>query len=295
MAGRPVNNLVGVAWMVGTAISLTAMYIAARQLSPELSTFQIVLFRAGTALIILLPWLARNGIGALKPQNPWLHAGRGLATFGAISFLFYGVAHAPLADATALQGVYPLMTIVLVVVLLGERSDTARWIAAMVGFGGLLIIVRPGFAAIDDATLALLACSLCYAASNVFVKLLARTTDPVTMMVFSMNGFILLFAAIPALMDWRPLDWSMTPWIGLLAVAGYGAQSCMTRAMVAGEAGVVMPFDYLRLPIAALAGFLLYGELPDLPTVIGAAIIVGSVTFIGLSEARGKTKPVADT
>ena len=288
MAGRPVNNLAGVAWMVGTALSLTAMYIAARQLSPELSTFQIVLFRALSGMAILLPWLARNGPSALKAEKPWLHAGRGLATFGAISFLFYGVAHAPLADATAVQGVYPLVTIVLVVVLLGEPCSPARWGAALVGFGGLLVIVRPGFVAIDTATAALLACSLCYAISNVFVKLLARTRDPATMMVFSMNAYIALFAAVPAGLDWGPLSWDMAPWIGLLAAAGFGAQSCMTRAMLVGQASVVMPFDYLRLPFAAIAGFALYGEVPDGLTVAGAAIIVASVTYIGIAEAKPK-------
>lgn len=288
MAGRPVNNLVGVAWMLGTAVSLTAMYIAARQLSPGLSPFQIVLFRAGASLLIMLPWLLRNGPSVLKAEKPWLHAGRGLSTFGAISFLFYGVAHAPLADATALQAVYPLMTIVLVVVLLGEPCSRARWLAALAGFCGLLVIVRPGFEEINDATLALLACSLCYASSNVFVKLLARTRDPATMMVFTMNAYIVLFAAIPAALDWRGPTWEMAPWLALLAFAGLSAQSCMTRAMLVGEASVVMPFDYLRLPIAALAGFLLYAEVPDLPTVLGAAIIVASVVYIGLAEAKPK-------
>ena len=141
------------------------------------------------------------------------------------------------------------------------------------------------------ATLALLACSLCYAASNLFVKLIAQTTDGATMMVFSLNAFILLFSAIPVVFVWVTPDWSMAPWIALLAVAGFSAQSCMTRAMLEGEASIVMPFDYLRLPFAALAGFFIYAEVPDLPTVLGAAIIVGSVVYIGVIEAGLKAKP----
>ncbi len=131
MAGLPVNNLVGIAWMVGTAVSLTAMYIAARQLSPGLSPFQIVLFRAGASLLILLPWLMRAGLKVLKAENHWLHAGRGLSTFGTISFLFYGVANAPLADAKALQAVYPCP---------GRRiAGRALWPGAMAcGPGGVL-------------------------------------------------------------------------------------------------------------------------------------------------------------
>lgn len=291
MSGRPVNNLLGVVWMVAAALSLTTMYIAARQLSPEMSTFQIVFFRAVAGLLILLPWLMRNGLSALQTQKPLLHAGRGLCTFGAISFLFYGVANAPLGDATALQAVYPLITIVLVVLVLGEPCGRARWLAAFAGFAGLLVIVRPGFAVLDEATLALLACSLCYAGSNLFLKLLARTADQATMMVFTQNAFILLYSAIPVIFVWVTPDWSLAPWIGLLALAGFSAQSCMTRAMLEGEASVVMPFDYLRLPFAALAGYLLYAEVPDLPTVLGAAIIVGSVVYIGASEAQLKRKP----
>lgn len=281
------SNALGIAWMTGTAASLTAMYIAARELSGEISTFQIVFLRVGTALILLLPWLLRNGRGAFRTASPLMHLARGFFTFGAITLMFYGVANAPLADATALQAVYPLFTILLAVAFIGERPGAARWLATLAGFVGVLTIVRPGFAEVSLATLALLGCSVFYALSNTVVKLMTRT-DSVAMMTFSVNGIMLLLSAVPAAYVWVTPSLGMLPWIGLLAGAGFGAQYCMTKALGHGEASVVMPFDYLRLPFAALAGFLLYLEVPDAFTVLGALIVFASVSYITALESRSK-------
>jgi drug/metabolite transporter (DMT)-like permease len=279
--------------MIATGLSLTAMYVAARELSPEIFTFQIVFLRTFFTLVLLLPWLVRSGFGALRTAHPWLHGLRGVSSFLAVTFMFYGVANAPLADATALQAVYPLFTIVLAMIVLAERPGPGRWLATITGFAGLLIIVRPGFEEVGLATLSLLACSLFYAISNIAVKLVARA-DPATMMVFSVNAYIVLLSAIPAAFVWVMPTWPMAPWIGLLATSGFGAQYCLTRALASGDASVVMPLDYLRLPFAAIVGFWVYMEVPDLLTVIGAAIIVASVSYIAVAEANQRAKPPAN-
>ena len=281
------SNALGIAWMTGTAASLTAMYIAARQLSAEISTFEIVFLRVGTALLLMLPWLVRNRSSAFKTGMPLMHLARGFCTFGAITLMFYGVANAPLADATALQAVYPLFTIVLAVIIIGERPGMARWLATLAGFAGVLTIVQPGFAEVSLATLALLGCSVFYALSNTVVKLMTRA-ESVAKMTFSVNAIMLLLSAIPAAYVWVTPSLAMLPWVGLLAASGFGAQYCMTKALGHGEASVVMPFDYLRLPFAAVAGFLLYLEVPDLFTVLGALIVFASVSYITASESRAK-------
>ncbi|MCB9930844.1 MAG: DMT family transporter [Alphaproteobacteria bacterium] len=283
------SNPLGIAWMTGTAASLTAMYIAARQLSAEVSTFEIVFLRVGTALLLMLPWLVRNRARAFKTGMPLMHLARGFFTFGAITLMFYGVSHAPLADATALQAVYPLFTILLAVLVFGERPGLARWLATLAGFAGVLVIVRPGFAEVSPATLALLGCSVFYALSNTVVKLMTRT-DSVAQMTFLVNAIILVLSAVPAAMVWVTPSAALLPWIGLLAASGFGAQYCMTRALGHGEASVVMPFDYLRLPFATVAGFLLYTEIPDRFTVIGALIVFASVTYITAAEGRRRRR-----
>jgi len=281
------SNALGIAWMTGTAASLTAMYIAARGLSVEIGTFQIVFLRVGTALLLMLPWLVRNRRTAFRTDMAWMHLARGFFTFGAITLMFYGVANAPLADATALQAVYPLFTIVLAVLVIGERPGLRRWLATLAGFAGVLTIVRPGFAEVSVATLALLGCCVFYALSNMVVKLMTRA-ETVAKMTFSVNALILVFSAVPAAMVWVTPSWGLVPWIGLLAASGFGAQYCMTKALGHGEASAVMPFDYLRLPFAAIMGFVLYLEVPDPLTVLGALIVFASITYITAVEGRRK-------
>lgn len=281
------SNALGIAWMTGTAASLTTMYIAARGLSAEIGTFQIVFLRVGTALLLMLPWLVQNWATAFRTDMPWMHLARGFFTFGAITLMFYGVANAPLADATALQAVYPLFTIALAILIFKERPGLERWLATLAGFGGVLVIVRPGFAEVSLATLSLLGCCVFYALSNTVVKLMTRA-ESVAKMTFSVNGLILLFSAGPAAYAWVTPSAAMLPWIALLAVSGFSAQYCMTKALGHGEASVVMPFDYLRLPFAAVMGFVLYLEVPDLFTVLGALIVFASVTYITAAERQGR-------
>ncbi len=283
------SNALGIAWITGTALSLTAMYVAARELAGEISTFEIVFLRGLFSLVLMSPWLLQQGVGALRTQKPWHHAGRGFSTFAAVTLMFYGVANAPLADATALQAVYPLFTIVLAVFVVGERPGLNRWLATVVGFGGVLAIVRPGFEAVGPATLALLGCSLFYAVSNIFVKLIARA-DPPGMMTFTVNAYSVLLSALPAAFVWVTPSLASLPWIGLLAAAGFCAQYTLTRALAYGEASVVMPFDYLRLPFAAAVGFIVYAETPDLLTVLGALIVFASVSYITAAEGKSRRR-----
>jgi drug/metabolite transporter (DMT)-like permease len=281
------SNARGIAWMTGTALSLTAMYVAARELAAEISTFEIVFLRALFSVVLMLPWLMRQGLGALRTEKPWHHAGRGVSTFAAIALMFYGIANAPLADATALQAVYPLFTIVLAVFIIGERPGLNRWAATFVGFAGVLAIIRPGFEVVGPATWALLGCSLFYAISNIFVTLIARA-DPPGMMTFTVNAYSVVLSAIPAALVWVTPSVASIPWIGLLAVSGFSAQYTLSRALGYGEASVVMPFDYLRLPFAAVVGFVIYTEIPDLWTVIGALIVFASVSYITAVERKSR-------
>ncbi len=286
---RLADNKLGILWMSGAALSLTAMYVAARELGSVMPTFEMVFLRSLFTIALMLPWLCRQGLGRLRTTKPLLHGARGVSTFIAMSLMLYGVANAPLADASALQSTYPLFTIVLAIFIVGEKPGSRRVVAALAGFAGILVIVRPGFSEVGPATLALLGCSVFYALSNNVVKLIARA-DPPTMMVFSVNAIILALSAIPTAFIWvTPPLWS-APWIALLAFSGFAAHSCLTRALSYGEAAVVMPFDYLRLPFAALVGFWLYMEVPDWPTVVGGLIIFASVSYIATREAKPKAR-----
>ena len=282
---HPINNSLGILWMLGAAVAFSGLFVAVRQLSTTLPTFEILFIRSLFTLVLMGPWLMRERMNAFRSTRWRLHLLRGLTTFAAMSMMFYGVAHAPLATASALQSTYPLITILLTALIVGERPGMKRSIAAVIGFAGILVIVRPGVLAIGPATAALLGCAVFYAVSNTLVKMMSGTDNP-TQMVFSVNFTILVLSAIPTAYVWVTPLVDTIPWIAMLAVCGYTAHMCLTRALSHGEASVVMPFDYLRLPFAAILGYLLYTETPDTYTLIGGGIIFASVSYIAASEAR---------
>jgi drug/metabolite transporter (DMT)-like permease len=281
------NNKLGVLWMLGAAVAFSGLYVAVRELGDKLPTFEILFFRSLFTLALMAPWLMKQRLGAFKTTRPELHLLRGVSTFTAMSMMFFGVAHSPLADASALQSTYPLFTIALTMILLGERPGVSRLIAAFTGFIGILVIVRPGFTEIGYPTMALIGCSVFYAISNTTVKFMAGTDHP-TKMVFSVNFIILALSAIPTAFVWVTPELSAVPWIALLALTGYTAHMCMTRSLSLGEASVVMPFDYLRLPFAAILGYFIYAEVPDTLTIVGGLIIFASVSYIVAAESRTK-------
>ncbi len=279
------GNLKAIAWMVAAAVSFTVLVVSVRELSDSLPTAEILFIRSAFSVLLLTPWLARAGVGALRTRRIGLHALRCGSTFTAMMLWFYAVGHSTLADAVAIQSTYPLFTIVLVTLFLGERPRPARWVATAVGFGGMLIIVRPGVIEIGAPTLMLLGASVCYALSNTFVKAMTDT-EPANRLVFIQNASLAALSAIPALYAWVAPPLAEAPWLVALVVSGLSAHMCLTRALAAGDASVVMPFDYLRLPFAAVLGFLLYLEVPDGPTIVGGLVIFASVSFIAATERR---------
>ncbi len=281
----PQRNLSAVAWMVGAAAAFSLLVVCVRELSATLPTPEILFFRCLFTTALLVPWAVRAGWDGVRTRRPALNLLRGACTFAAMTMWFHAIGVVPLADAVAIQSAYPLFTILLAMMLFAERPGIRRSLATLAGFAGVLVIVRPGFAAVGLPTAMLLGAALFYAISNICVKAMADT-EPATRMVFSVNVLLLVFSAVPTAFVWTPPDLAAIPWIALLAGSGFAAHMCLTRALATGEAAAVMPFDFLRLPFAALNGLLLYGEIPDLWTVAGGVLVFGSATYIAMREAR---------
>ncbi len=281
----PQRNLHAVAWMIGAAAAFSLLVVCVRELSASLPTPEILFFRCLFTTALLAPWALRTGRDAVRIRRPWPNLLRGVSTFAAMTMWFHAIGVVPLADAVAIQSAYPLFTILLAMLLFAERPGIRRWLATLAGFAGVLVIVRPGFAAIGLPTAMLLGAAWFYAVSNICVKAMADTESP-TRMVFTVNVLLLVFSAVPTAFMWTMPALEALPWIALLAGSGFAAHMCLTRALAIGEAGAVMPFDFLRLPFAALNGFLLYGEIPDVWTVAGGAAVFASATYIAMREAR---------
>lgn len=272
--------------MLLAATTYTVAGALVRHLSHEFSLFTLALLRSVVALAIFLPpVLKRSGLDGIRTPQLGRHFLRALFTYGGIMLWFVGVTNLPLPEYYALQFTLPLFTIAGAVLLLRERVGLANWIAVFIGFGGALIILRPGIIPIGLGAAAALASALSYAGSNIVMRVLSRR-DTVSVIVIYSNLLVLLLALGPALYYWTTPTWEQFPWVVSMAVFGSIGQFCLTRAISLADARVVQPFEFARLPIAAVIGYVFFAEAASLWTWLGALIIFSAGYFVLHNEHR---------
>ena len=276
--------LAGALWMVGACLGFASMAGIIRHVSAELHPFEIAFFRNLFGLAFMMPWLARVGWSGLKTQRIGLYTVRGIIGLGAMLAWFWAITILPLADATALSFTAPLFATILAVFVLAEVVRARRWAAILVGFVGALIILRPGVQEIGWPTLAVLFSSLLMATSTVMIKLLSRT-EPTSAIVTYLVIYLTPMSLIPALFVWETPSWTTLAWLIALGGVATAAHQCITRSFTVAEASAVMPFDFTRLIFAALIGYFFFGQIPDLWSGIGAAVIVAASVYVAHREA----------
>jgi drug/metabolite transporter (DMT)-like permease len=275
----------GALLMTGAALGFSCMNALIRAGSLELEPAQIVFFRNAFALLFMLPWLARVGLPGLRTARLGLHLGRSVIGLVAMTCWFYSVSLLPLAQAVSLNYTVPLFATVGAALILGETVRARRWTATIVGFLGVLAIVRPGFQEVTPAMALPILAAIFMAAAALLIKSLSNTENP-SAMVFYMNLFLTPLSLIPALFVWVWPSWEV---LGLMALVGglaAGAHQLMTRAYTKADASAVIPFHYMQLPFVALIGFAAFGEVPALWTLLGAAVIAGAAIYIAHREAK---------
>ncbi|MBT5051174.1 MAG: DMT family transporter [Rhodospirillaceae bacterium] len=273
-------------WMTICIVLFSAMTVLIRFLTDDsIPVHQIIFVRGVVSVALLVPWFARQGLQALVTRRMTLMLSRGALTSIGLVLWIYALSRIPLAEAVALHFTLPLFGVVLAIIILGERLNIHRWVGTAVGFSGTLVILRPGLEAVDLVSLVVLISALAYAGTGILTKILVRTESSAAI-VFYVSAFTAVAFAIPCLFDWAApttLQWTMLVSIGVLNVLG---QSCMNRSFAAADASFVMPFDFLRLPFAAAAGFFLFSEVPDFWTILGAVIIFGATYYVTWQERR---------
>ena len=275
----------GAVWMVAACACFSGMNGVVRHLSADLPVFVLVFFRSLFGLLAMAPFLARGGLASLRPVRPRLHALRAAIGLVAMSCWFFALARMPLAEATALSFTMPLFASVAAVLMLGERMRARRKAAVCVGFAGAMIILRPGFAALDLASVVVLFAALLMAANQTAVKVLARDEHP-NAIVFWLALLMAPAALGPALLDWRMPDAGQFAWLVLLGVVATVGHQFMARALAATDATAIYPLDFTRLVFAAAIGYAAFDEVPDAWTWAGAGVIVASSVYIAHREAR---------
>lgn len=275
-SGEARAALAGIFWMMlACALSACAAGLI-RELGGAYPAMELVFFRNIAGLAVVVPVLLhRGGFGGLGTRRLPMYCLRVTFQYLAMVALFYALANMQIADVFALQFTIPLFSILMAVMFLGQQAGSRSWIACLVGFAGALVIVRPGFAVIGLAAYAALGSALMSGGSNTSIKLLSRTDGPALITVWS-NLLMLPFALVPALFVWVTPTWAHVPTIVAMAVLHALGGYCFTRSVSAADARIVQPFQFARMLFAALVGFVMFGELPDVWTWVGAAIIFAS-------------------
>jgi drug/metabolite transporter (DMT)-like permease len=287
------GNSRGALWMIASGLGFSVMAVGIKLLGHRLDNFQIAFFRVVIGFLAILPFVASVPLAQLKTRHLHVHAIRGVFGLAAMYCSYYAIARIPLADYTALSFTKPLFATVLAVLILGEIVRWRRWSATALGFVGVLIMVRPGADAFQPAALAALADAFSIAFLVTLVKRLPAQETPLGML-FYFGVFATALSVGPAIYYWQwptLYEWTLLVGVGVL---GALSQSFWIRSFRAGEASVVAPFDYLRLPIAATIGFIGFAELPTLWTFVGAGVIVGSTLYIAHRDAQLRKRPTPD-
>ena len=262
-------------WMIGAMLSFSLMAVSGRELATSLNTFEIMLYRSiiGFLIVLAIGYFAKTLV-EIKGGRLGLHLFRNLAHFSGQNLWFLAVASIPFSQLFALEFSTPVWVALLAPFFLGEVLTRQRVLAIMLGFTGVLIVARPDINQLDFAVVAAVACAVCFAGSMMATKKL--TSDQsitcilfwLTLMQLAMGLVATVFMGTITFPEGINIIW-----IVVVGIGGLTAHFCITNALTLAPAIVVIPLDFMRLPLISVIGFLIYDEAFELPILVGAIVI----------------------
>lgn len=290
VASRYSPNVVGAWWMFLSAITFTLMTTLVKFLGNDYPATVQTFYRQLAGTILLLPLMAKHGRAAFIADRFGLLLFRAAATVGGFILTFESFRLLPLADANAISFTRILWVVPIAVFFLRERVGPMRLAATVIGFAGILVMMPPeASGGIGWPQLAALGGALLLAFANVSAKSMTSSHGTLTLLVWaSVLGAVLSLP--PALAEWRWPSLLDLALLSVMGVAGVLNQYFSLLGLKVGDATAVIPIDYSRLVMAAAVGFVLFNEMPDANTIIGAAIIVSSTLFILWREQHAGRK-----
>ncbi len=282
------NPVAGITWMLAAACCFAASLSLVKALQDGgMTVFQAVLFRQIFGLLIFAPVILKAGLVTLETAVPLRHFMRAMFGFIGMCASYYSLTLINVPDSIALQFTLPIFTMFCAIWLLQEKLQLHRLIAALVGFVGVLIIVRPGFEILNQGVPLALAAAAFYAVSDTMARWVARN-DPFPSIMMWNFIFMIPLAFIPSAVWWvtPPIElwWQL---LGFL-ITGVGAQFCLTRSFGLAEASLVSPILFIRLPLIAAIAYFAFDQTTSIWTWVGAAVIFVSATWM----MRVETRPV---
>jgi len=278
--------------MTGALLSFSAMAVSIRFLAGTLSVMEILAVRAGLGLIVMLALAAARADlrATIFSRQMRLHIFRNTVHLGGQYLWAMSLLLLPLATVFALEFTTPAWALLLAIPVLGERMTASRVGAVVLGLAGVLVILQPGLATFQPAALLVLSAALCFAITLVTTKKLTRT-DTTFAIIFWMNliQLPLAYVASDPLFPAK-LSAGQIPVAAAVGISGLASHYCLANAFRSGDAAVVVPLDFMRIPLIAVVGWWLYGEALDLLVFLGAGLIISGILWNLRSEA---VRPVA--
>lgn len=283
-AGRHGGNAVGAFIIVVSSLTMAMMMAAVKELATVYPVWQIVFFRMAGSVIVFTPLIVRSGGAILRTNRLTLHVVRVAGAFAGLSCWFYSMAWLPLAEASALSFSKSLFLMALVGVILGERPGVIGWIAALLGFVGIVIMLDPSGDRLNQAALIAVLGAAAGAVSSLAIKKMTTTESTATMMAYPTVGITAL-CVVPCILTWQPLELWALPLFALAGAAGLINQWAYITANRYAEASVLATVEYARLIAAALTGFLLFSEIPTWQAAAGA-ILIAAASWVQVRRER---------
>jgi len=276
-------------WITGALISFLTMAIAARELSDTLSPFVIVFFRTLVGFLIISACITFYGVKHISTDQISFHFLRNSIHYLGVVAWITGVGLIPLAQVFALEFSVPIWVAILAVIFLKEKMTIGKLIAITLGFIGVLIILQPGIIEIEYGSIVVLFAAFCFSIVHVCTKFLSKK-DNASIILFVMFSMQLPVSIIFAYVFWTPPSWEDLPWLIFVGVTALSGHYTLTRALMLADATVILPIDFLRMPLIAILGYFLYSEPFSVYIFIGAVLIFGGNYFSIYMEQRNSEK-----
>ncbi len=271
--------------MLAATVGIVAMNVSVREVAADIHVFEIAFFRNLFGVLIFLPVLFRTEANPFRTRKFGLLTLRAILNTVAMLAFFHALTLIPLTDVTALSFTTPLFASMLAIVILRETMSGRRWIGLVIGLLGALVILRPGFQVIGPGSLMVLLSSGVWACALMCIKVLTRTESALTIALYAALMQVPV-AFVASLFVWVWPSWWQLGLLAIIGGLGGFAQLCLSQAFRDADTTLVLPVDFTKLIWAGLAGFLLFGEIPDIWTVLGAIIVFGAVFYMAGQDRR---------
>ena len=279
------SALRGIACVLSAALLAVVMQACVRHLSQEIHPFEMGFFRGLFGILVVVPWLIRRGFEPFRTRRLGLQGLRAVIQVTAMMGYFYALSLTSLTTVTALTFTAPIFATVLAVFIFSEAVGVRRWVAILVGLGGTLVILRPGFADIGAGPLVAVMSAFVWGSGLIVMKALGRTDSSVTTTVY-LSVLMTPLALIPALFVWQWPTPGQLVWLAVIGVLANSVQMLTAQALREAEAHVVLPFEFVRLIWATLIAYVVFAETPDLFVWLGGIMIFACTAYIAYGERR---------